>query len=110
MASLLHEEVENHTLFYMDASDSALEKHVLELEAAFQRLEKALSRLERITEKRLPQTRDEELYLLNKDRARLGQDLFRVKEDFKILESATEKVSQKLDASLQTLRAVMEAS
>jgi Domain of unknown function (DUF4164) len=78
-------------------------------EAALERLEAALSKMEDVVERRIEADRahagrDVEVQALSDDRSRLADELDRSYARFARLETANREVSQRLDRAIDTIR------
>ncbi|MER2196425.1 DUF4164 family protein [Methylobacterium brachiatum] len=82
------------------------------IDAAFARLEAALTRLDAVVARRLeaeaePDDRDAELALLDEDRARLAAALDAASAQLAAVEATTGVVGQRLDRAIQTVQGVL---
>jgi chromosome segregation ATPase len=85
------------------------------IEAATKRLTLALDGLEAAAERRREADRAEQgladqLHALGADRSRLASDLDAVSARARALETTNHEVARRLDAAIETIRAVIEAS
>jgi hypothetical protein len=82
------------------------------IDAAFARLEAALTRLDAVVSRRLeaeaePDDRDAELALMDEDRARLAAALDAASAQLAEVEATTGVVGQRLDRAIQTVQGVL---
>ncbi|WP_353884626.1 DUF4164 domain-containing protein [uncultured Pleomorphomonas sp.] len=83
------------------------------MDAAFERLDQALSRLELAVERRLAGERtisglEDELFRLGEDRSRLAGDLDDALARAGRLEDANREVSRRLVAAMESIRSVLD--
>jgi hypothetical protein len=79
------------------------------IEAATKRLMLALDGLEAAAERRREAERADQLHALGADRSRLAADLDAVSARARALETTNHEVARRLDAAIETIRAVIEA-